>query len=163
MVRLFFPHSLGFKVFTWEMCFQTSFGNSRFQSLCPWMTTLITKLIYKRFVLPVGNALRKLTQLSPLKETLLGLCPQKRVPVHGSCGDNTNSSALRSERNKSQSFIENFVLVRWSCPSFCYSAFCMRLFFARNCTDKTVNLKLWILLGAGTAQKLNNGPRTKWA
>lgn len=47
------------------------------------MSTLITRLIYERFVSPADNALWKSTKLSPLKETLLGTCPQERLPVHG--------------------------------------------------------------------------------
>lgn len=110
MVKLLNPHSLGFKMSTCKMYFQISFGNRRLKSLCTWMSTLITRLIYKRFIPPAGNALWKLTWLSPLKGTLLGPCPQERVPVLGSCGDNTDSSALRSDRNWRHFFIDNFVL-----------------------------------------------------
>lgn len=61
------------------------------------MSTLITRLIYKRFILPAGYALRELFQLRPLKETLLGPGPQERVPVGGSHRGDTDNSALRSD------------------------------------------------------------------
>lgn len=89
--------------------------------LCLWMNTLITRLIYKRFALPAGYLLWELSQLRPLKETLLGPFPQERVPVSGFCTGDTDIPALQSNRSWNQYSLENSDLV--SCmhlPSFSF-------------------------------------------